>query len=136
MRLVDVNHWLRRVFLWDGIVPTAVSGSVHLMSVCFQKNSIVPVLGGIAIIIAAFWIRLGIAGRYFDTHPHYSWQVTVAFCAMLYLIFCESMMVVFALEKLAFEDWLFFFVMCIPYFATMALAFFPFESHSTQLVEQ
>jgi len=124
--------WVKRVALWDGMVPLLVIGAAPALNMIWP-NIMAPKQDGLAIFvnvalpIAAFFVRMEIGGSYFETNPHRTWQSGVFFVAISYLVFFDALMIVMRLDNNmgALEFWTGFAIGYLPYLFMMGIAFFP-----------
>jgi hypothetical protein len=120
--------WIKRIALWDGILPMAVGATMPLARWFFPRQEGVALTAAVAVPIVAFFVRLAIGSRYFETHFHWAWQGYLFFLAILYLIFIDALILLAGMEDMdpeVVEVLAVVLVLYLPYLAMMALAFFP-----------
>lgn len=123
-------EWLKAIVRWDGILPLVVASAAPFVRLAFPKQTWVGDLTAVALPIAAFFFRLRIGGRYFETHRHYPWQGVVFFIAVLWLVLLDATLILFNQipEAISIRDWRVWFLMYAGYVIAMAIALYPLKT--------
>jgi hypothetical protein len=131
------QDWAMTVFCWDGMLPITIAAMTSLLVFLFPRNDVAASLFAVFAPIVGFFLRLWIGGRYFDAHPHYAWQVSVFFIAVLWLIFLDCLLIVFRQmpNEMSIEDWCVFALFYLPYLGLMAIALFPMRGDVAEEVQ-
>jgi len=123
-----LQDWAITVLCWDGAFPLVIAALASVLML-LPKNEDLGTLFAVFAPICAFFIRLRIGSRHFETHAHYGWQGVVFLLAILVLILLDCTLILFRQlgEASSLHDWLVWMLLYLIYLSMMALALFPFS---------
>jgi hypothetical protein len=123
------TEWGLTVLCWDGLLPVVVVGVPAIIAFALPKQDDLHVLANIAIPIVAFFVRCVMAHRHFQGEEHYGWQGVIFVLAIFYLIFVETLLILFGdlRNGVRADDWYVLGLMYLVYLAMVGLSLFPFR---------
>jgi hypothetical protein len=145
VKQMSLTSWILRLVTWDGLLPAVVWLIPYVVGIFFPNMPGVIEFFGVAVPIAAFWIRFHVGQRFISSNHcgtvMRAFQLGIFFIGILVLVLVDTIIILAhsvpaGVRLKTREDAIVIVVMFALYFLAMAFAMYPGYDSSLKVTHE